>query len=117
MSRCKVAHVDVIPDAGTVSGLVVVSEYADFLPLSACDFHHYGQEVCRILFKSVKNAFRVVPRCVEISECREMKSLELFVPSHEFLNLELGESVIVRRILRVVFIERDVLWFTENGCT
>ena len=110
----QVRNMNVVADAGSVAGRIVVSKNAYLFPLSACNLHHNRQKVCRILFKAVKLTGRIVACRIKIAQSRKVQAPKLFVPAHEFLYLKLCKTVVVFRILWMLLVNRKILWLAKN---
>ena len=67
------------------------------------------KKICRILFESCYHAFRIVAGCIKITESGKTESFKLIVPGHDFFDFKFCESVIVFRVLRMVFIHWKIL--------
>ena len=89
----EVVHVDVVPDAGAVAGLVVVSEDHDLLPLAERDLEDQGNQVRLRAMVLPDPACGCCPRRIEVAQGGIAHAVGPGVVPHHVLHVELGAAV------------------------
>ena len=77
-------------------------------------FHNTGQKVFWFLFKTVDFTFRVITSSIKITKCCKFQTFEIIIPCHKTFNFKLCKTVIIDWILRMIFINRKILWFAKS---
>lgn len=68
MRSGEIGHMDVIANAGSIGGWIVVAENIDFFALSCRYFKHQRDQMCLRIVRFTKLAVFIRPRSVEISQ-------------------------------------------------
>ena len=105
---------NIIADTSSVACIIIISKNLHSLFHAGCNFHYTWQKVLRVLLKAADFSIRIITGSIEISQSRKAHSLKLVIPGHKAFNFKLSKSVVIFRILWMIFIHRKIFRSTKN---
>src|SRR4051812_21449676 len=110
MSRCEIAHVDIISHCSAVGGLVVGAENIDGRnePLRGSYHERNDMRFRRMILTDF--AVRIGPGCVEIAQVHVLHAVGLLVPVQYLFHEQFRFAVWIYRGLWMMLTDRKLLW-------
>src|ERR1700752_2373672 len=110
MRISKVTDVDVIAHAGAIRCGIVVAKNSDVIDFVLCRLQDEWDEVSfgMVAFTSIDTG----AGSIEITQSNKLQLIAVVVVSHDALDEELGPSIRIGWLLRVCFVDRNMLRLT-----
>ena len=87
---------NIVTNTSAVTSLIIRTKHAQLFTHSDGSLHNAGQEILRITLKTANIAVWVIACRIEVSQSSETQILQLVIPFHKLLDLQLCKSVIIQ---------------------
>jgi hypothetical protein len=115
VGAAQVVDVDVVADAGAVSGVVVAAKNADVWPAPTGGLPHQRDQMGFRVVALAQLAFWVSACGVEVAQAYRLETIRFIIVSQGLLHHQLGAAIGVDGLLRVPLVNGRVLRLAKGG--
>jgi len=103
----EITHVDVVAHTSAIVCGIVVAEDSDVVELFLCHLQHERDQVCLGIVAFTPIGTRA--RRIEVTQSNELQIVRAVIVCENAFDEQLGPSIRIRRLLRVCFVDRNLL--------
>lgn len=110
----QIGHMNIIADAGSVTGIIIRTEHHKLLPPAGRGIHNNRQQILRTDFPASDAPFCIITDRIKITQCQITEIFQPAVPLHVLFNVIFGKTVKINRPERMFFVNRQIFRHSVN---